>query len=223
MLPFRIYHYFTTGHSSLFNPNLQSAPANELAQLRELVWAHCFSNRSSLMSKLCIHRGSSYVFSSIRPTLWCEGSLAYSCTYHFYSSQSISFNKSCANLSLSWQPLLKCLKLRQCRCKMYCCQVASAVSDSVQPHRRQPTRLPRAWDSLGKNAEVGCHFLLQCMKVKSESEVAQSCPTLHDPMDWSLPGSSICGIFQARVLEWGAIAFSVQYHFLRIFAAAIII
>ena len=63
----------------------------------------------------------------------------------------------------------------------------------------------------GKNTGVGCHFLLQCMKVKSESEVAQSCPTLCDPMDCSLPGSSVYGIFQARVLEWGAIAFSKQY------------
>ena len=78
----------------------------------------------------------------------------------------------------------------------------------MRPHRQQPTRLPRPWDSLGKNTGVGCHFLLQCMKVKSESEVAQSCPTLSDPMDCSLPGSSIHGIFQARVLEWGAIAFS---------------
>ena len=82
------------------------------------------------------------------------------------------------------------------------------MSDSVQPHRWQPTRLPRPWDSPGKNTGVGCHFLLQCMKVKSESEVAQSCLTLSDPMDCSLPGSSIHGIFQVRVLEWGATAFS---------------
>jgi len=82
------------------------------------------------------------------------------------------------------------------------------VSDSVRPQRQQPTRLPHPWDSPGKNTGVGCHFLLQCMKVKSESEVAQSCPTLSDPMDCSLPGSSVHGIFQARVLEWGAIAFS---------------
>ena len=82
------------------------------------------------------------------------------------------------------------------------------MSDSVRLHRSQPTRLPRPWDSPGKNTGVGCHFLLQCMKVKSESEVAQSCPTLSDPMDCSLPGSSIHGIFQAKVLEWGAIAFS---------------
>ena len=73
-----------------------------------------------------------------------------------------------------------------------------------------PIRLPSPWDSPGKNTGVGCHFLLQCMKVKSESEVAQSCPTLSDPMDYSLPGSSVHGIFQAGVLEWGAIAFSIQ-------------
>ena len=82
------------------------------------------------------------------------------------------------------------------------------MSDSVQPHGLQRTRLPRPWDSPGKNTGGGCHFLLQCIKVKSESEVAQSCPTLSDPMDCSLPGSSIHGIFQAGVLEWGAIAFS---------------
>ena len=79
------------------------------------------------------------------------------------------------------------------------------MSDSARPHRRQP----RPWDSPGKNTEVGCHFLLQCMQVRSENEVAQSCPTLSDPMDCSPPGSSIYGIFQARVLEWGAIAFSM--------------
>ena len=78
----------------------------------------------------------------------------------------------------------------------------------MRPHRWQPTRLPHPWDSPGKNTGVGCHFLLQCMKVKSESEVAQSCPTLHNLMDCSLLGSSTRGIFQARVLEWGAIAFS---------------
>ena len=75
-------------------------------------------------------------------------------------------------------------------------------------HRWQPTRLPRPWDSPGENTGVGCHCLLQCMKVKSESEVAQSCPTLRDPMDCSPPGSSVDGILQARTLEWGAISFS---------------
>ena len=93
-----------------------------------------------------------------------------------------------------------------------CCCVASVVSYSVRPHRRKPTRLPRPWDSPGKNTGVGCHFLLQCMRVKSESKVAQSSSTLRDPVDHSLPGSSAHGIFQARVLEWGAIAlyFSFQ-------------
>ena len=83
--------------------------------------------------------------------------------------------------------------------------------DSVRPHRRQPTRLPLPWDSPGKNTRVGCHFLLQCIKVKSESEVTQSCLTLSDPMDCRPPGSSVHGIFQARALEWGAIAFSFLY------------
>ena len=91
-----------------------------------------------------------------------------------------------------------------------CCSVASVVLDSVRPHRRQPTGLPCPWDSPGKNTGVGCHFLLQCMKVKSQSEVAQSCQTLCDPIDCSLPGSSIHRIFQAGVLEWGAIAFSAD-------------
>ena len=82
-----------------------------------------------------------------------------------------------------------------------CCEVASVLSNSVQPQRWQPTRLPRPWDAPGKSTGVGCYFLLQCMKVKRESEVAQSCPTLCDPMDCSLQGSSVHGIFQARVLE----------------------
>ena len=92
---------------------------------------------------------------------------------------------------------------------------AAAAAKSLQscptlrPQRRQPTRLPRPWDSPGKNTGVSCHFLLQCMKVKSESEVAKSCLTLSDPVDCSPPGSSVHGIFQARVLEWGAIAFSL--------------
>ena len=76
------------------------------------------------------------------------------------------------------------------------------MSDFVRPHRRQPTRLCSPWDSPGKNTGVGCHFILQCMKVKSETEVAQSCPTLRDPIDGSLAGSSIHGIFQARVLSY---------------------
>ena len=83
---------------------------------------------------------------------------------------------------------------------------------TLRPHRPQPTRLPHPWDSPGKNTGVDCHFLLQCMKVKSESEVVQLCLTLSDPMDCSLPGSSIHGIFQARVLEWGTIAFTVYIY-----------
>ena len=118
-----------------------------------------------------------------------------------------------ASIILAYLPtqvdLLLGLKTICCCC---CCKVASVVSNSVRPHRHQPTRLPRPWDSPGKNTGVRCHFLLQCMKVKSESEVAQPCPTLSDPMECSPPGSSIHGIFQARVLEWGAIAFSELKH-----------
>ena len=87
-------------------------------------------------------------------------------------------------------------------------KLLQSCPNSLWPHRWQPTRLPCPWDSPGKNTGVGCHFFLQCMKVKSESEVAQLCLTLRDPMYRSLPGSSVHGIFQARVLEWGAIAFS---------------
>ena len=76
------------------------------------------------------------------------------------------------------------------------------MSDSVRHHRRQTTRLSCPWHSPGKNAGVDCHFLLQCMKVKSESEVAESCLTLSNPVDCSLPGSSVYGIFRSRVLKW---------------------
>ena len=88
------------------------------------------------------------------------------------------------------------------------CWVASVVSGSVRPHRRKHTRLPRPWGSPGKNPGVGCHCLLQCRKVKSESEVVQSCPTLSDLMDCSPPGSPVPGILQARTLEWVAISSS---------------
>ena len=83
-----------------------------------------------------------------------------------------------------------------------------AIPETLRSQRQQPTRLCHPWDSPGKNTGVGYHFLLQCIKVKSEREVAQSCPTLSNPMDRSPPDFSIHGIFQARVLEWGAIAFS---------------
>ena len=98
-------------------------------------------------------------------------------------------------------------------CSIFCEPAAAAKSlqscPTLWPHRRQPTRLPHPWDSPGKNTGVGCHCLLQCMKVTSESEVAQSCPTLSDLKNCSPPGPSSHGIFQARVLEWDAIAFSV--------------
>ena len=77
------------------------------------------------------------------------------------------------------------------------------MSDSVRPHGLQPTRLLRPWDSPGKNTGVGCHFLLQCMKVESESEVTQSCLTLSDPMDCSLPGSSVPGF--SRQEYWSGV------------------
>ena len=95
----------------------------------------------------------------------------------------------------------------QCSC-MHACQVASVVSDSVRPYGQQPTRLLCPWDSLGKNTGVGCHFLLQCMKVKSQSEVAQSCPTPSDPMDCSPPGSSVHGI-PGKSTGVGCLAFSI--------------
>ena len=91
---------------------------------------------------------------------------------------------------------------------------AAAKSHQLCPTLHDPidSRPPGShpWDSPGKNTGVGCHFLLQHMKVKSESEVAQPCPTLHNSMDCSLPGPSIHGISQARVLEWVAIAFSLM-------------
>ena len=83
------------------------------------------------------------------------------------------------------------------------------MSDSVRPHRRQCTSLPHPWDSPGKNTGVGCHFLLQCRKMKSESEVAQSCLIRSDPMDCTYQAPLSMGFSRQRVLEWGAIAFSI--------------
>ena len=100
--------------------------------------------------------------------------------------------------------VLYLLPLCCCRC---CCEVVSVVSDSVRLHRGSSLGFPVPGILQARTLEWVCHFLLQCMKVKSESEVAQSCQTLRDPMDCSPPGSSAHGIFQARVLEWGAIAF----------------
>ena len=117
-------------------------------------------------------------------------------------STSVSLFLLCKQSSVS-SPWVSSRMRHLSFCRRCCCKVASVVSDPCV------TRLPHPRDSPGKNTGVGCHFLLQCMKVESESEAAQSCPTLNDPMDCSLPGSSIHGIFQARVLEWGAIAFSI--------------
>ena len=116
-----------------------------------------------------------------------------------------------------------------CRCRIIlakslsCTTTAAAAAakslqscPTLQPLRQKSTRFSHPWDSPGKNTGVGCHFLLQCMKLKSESEVAQSCPTPSDPMDCSPPGSSVHGIFQARVLEWGAIAFSERRQLLMV-------
>jgi len=108
---------------------------------------------------------------------------------------AMKLKDACSLAEKLWQTYCCC-----CGC-CCCCSVASVMSDSVRPHRGQPAKLPGPWDSPGKNTGVGCHFLLQCMKVKSESEVAQSCPTLRDPMDCSPPGSCVHGIFQARVLD----------------------
>ena len=113
--------------------------------------------------------------------------------FKFMSIESVMLS----NHLILCHPLLLCLKIRY----MY----AAAAAKSLQSC---PTVRLHPWDSPGKNTGVGCYFLLQRIKVKSESEVAQSCLTLLDPMDCSLPGSSVHGIFQARVLEWGAIAFS---------------
>ena len=84
---------------------------------------------------------------------------------------------------------------------------------TLLPPGLQTSRLLCPWDFPGKNTGMGCQFLLQCVKVKSESELAQSCPTLSDPIDYSLPGSSVHGIFQAGVLAWGAIAFSTTGYY----------
>ena len=96
-----------------------------------------------------------------------------------------------------------------CVCVCVCARARAQLCPTLlRPHGLQPTRFLCPWNFPGKNTGVGCHFLLQCMKVKRESEVAQSCLTPRDPMDHSPPGSSVHGIFQARVLQWGAIAFS---------------
>ena len=119
-------------------------------------------------------------YSCICNFYWFEGKLQISWHFtpkHFISHLLVSLI-ALKKMNNSMQSLISVLP---------CCWVASVVSDPVRPHRRQPTRLPRPWDSPGKSTGVGCHFLLQCRKVKSESEVAQSCPTVSDPMDCIVP------------------------------------
>ena len=114
-----------------------------------------------------------------------------------------------ASVNSSYQGMTRPLGPHTTLCVINCSllghisRVRLCVTPETAAHQAPPS-----WDSPGKNTGVGCHFLLQCRKVKSESEVSQSCQTLSDPMDCSPPGSSVHGIFQARVLEWGAIAFS---------------
>ena len=150
-----------------------------------------FSDWLWLLSNICL--SFLHVFSWLDSTFLFSVSLSPFHNLMYYSL---------VERHLDW---FQVLAIMNCCC---CCEDTLVVSDSMRPHKRQPTRLPRPWDSPGKNTGVDCHFLLQCMKVKSESEVAQSCLTLSDPMDYSLPGSSVHRIFQARVLEWGDIAFS---------------
>ena len=140
-----------------------------------------------------------------------QGAIIWSCVTTVGTREHQGLHqRRCPLVSTNSPPQKLCLQnvpSKWYHCCFYCC-FASVMSNSVRPHRWQATRLHCPWDSPGKNTGVGCHFLLQCMKVKSESEIARSCPTLLDPMDYRLPGSSVHGIFQARVLEWAAIAFS---------------
>ena len=99
----------------------------------------------------------------------CSFPIVQKCIYTNEVSRIVSFPE--ATIVIPWYPGGTGFRKHCCCCCCCCCCVASVVSDSVRPHRRQPTRLPRPWDSPGKNTGVGCHFLLQCMKVKGESEV----------------------------------------------------
>ena len=135
---------------------------------------------------LCLSQGW------VQPLPWCQPDTAVS------TAQSVLF--PVGDIPVPCYMILCWASNRHLHC--CCCSVTSVVSDSVRPHRRQPPRLCRPWGSPGKNTGVGCHFLLQCMKVKSESKVAQTRLTLRNPMVCSPPVSSVHGIFQARVLEW---------------------
>ena len=163
---------------------------------------NCAKQELYLQHQLSEHRALCYPVNTFLRSKVVSSSSATEFEFSWFSSLWASLN----TIDMSLKPILVfgCLFHFPC----CCCQVTSVMSDSVRPQRQQPTRFPRPWDSPGRNTGMGCHFLLQCMQVKSEREVAQSCPTLSNPMDCSLPGSSIHRILQARVLEWGAIAFS---------------
>ena len=133
----------------------------------------------------------------------------------FSLSSFTFFKRLFTSSSLSAVRVVSSAYLRERECVAQSCPILCDPIDGSPPGSHHPR------DSPGKNTGVGCHFLLQCMKVKSESEVAQSCPTLSDPMDCSPPGSSVHGIFQARVLEWGAIAFSIREFRLLLFSYSI--
>ena len=133
--------------------------------------------------------------------MWWEFSKSWSDRCHWIHSRFFPFFHS--SLSKSHQALDSILKVFLMVIAAAAAKSLQFVSDSVRPQRRQPTRHPRPWESPGKNTGVGCHCLLQCMKVKSESEVAQSCPTLRNPMDCSLPGSSAHGIFLVCLMVTG--------------------
>ena len=128
------------------------------------------------------------------PRIWISGSF-------LATFKSLSLALAFDNL------IIKCIGVRLLLLSHFS-RVWLCVTPEMAAHQA-----PHSWDSPGKNTGVGCHCLLQCMKVKSESEVTQSCPTPSNPMDCSPPGSSTHGIFQARVLEWVSIAFSRRSQF----------
>ena len=189
-----------SNHLNLFHPFLLPSVFPSL---------RVFSSESALRI-----RWSKYLSFNISPSNECSGVIFFMIDWFdllaVQGTLKSLFQHHSSKASILYCSAFFMVQLSQPCCR--CCCVASVVSDSVRPHRRKPTRLRHPWDSPGRNTGVGCHFLLQCMKVKSESEVAQSCLTLRDPMDCSLPGFSVHGIFQARVLEWGAIAFSTHSH-----------
>ena len=175
------------------------SPSNEYPGLISfrLGWLDLLAVRGTLKSILQHH-------SSKASILWCSAFFIIQLSYPYMTTGK--------NIALTRRTFVD--KVMSLFFNMLSAAAAAAKSPqpspTLRPHRWQPIRLPLPWDPPGKNTGVGCHFLLQCIKVKSESEVAQSCLTLSNPMDCSLPGSSIHEIFQARLLEWVAIAFS-QY------------